>query len=80
MKKENGLVSGEISNVNGVQDLPLEITQRLRAIMEKVLLEVDIDFKKDFEEIINKVPKLMVLKHTCKKMNSWQCIIAQAIL
>lgn len=60
IEKENGLVSGEISNVNGVQDLPLEITQRLRAIMEKVLLEVDIDFKKDFEEIINKArPKLV---------------------
>ena len=60
IEKENGLVSGEIGNANGVQDLPLEIMQRLRGIMEKVLLDVDIDFKNDFEAIINKAKPVLV--------------------
>ena len=58
LEKKHNLVGGQVEN--GVEDLPKDIMDTLRSIIEKVLLEADVDFKTDFETIIKKgQPKLV---------------------
>lgn len=58
LEKTHNLVGGSVEN--GVEDLPQEVMNKLRSVIETVLFEADIDFKKDFAAIIKKgQPKLV---------------------